>query len=233
MRRPPGRITPQPFLQKFGRLHKPSREIMTSENHRKHEYWIETVQQTMRRELANRPDQSLAHRADHLERVYECSLEMAELIEKQENIVLDREALALAALLHDIHQPYDRKREHARLSAERAGELLHSLGYPSERIPKIQLLMTEHSSEDDTLPSSWEGKILFDADKLDGLGAIGIARVFARCGQLGLTPSEALAWYEKKIAKALPMLQTQVAKEMGKEDFEYVMVFIKRFKGEG
>jgi len=203
---------------------------MTNENPGKYGYWTEKVRQIMRQELADKPDQSLAHRADHLERVCERSLEMAKLIEKQENIVLDGEALALAALLHDIHQPYDRKREHARLSAERAGELLEGLDYPPEKIPTIRLLITQHSSEDDALPSSWEGKILFDADKLDGLGAMGIARVFTRCGQLGLTPSEGLAWYEKKIATALPMLQTELAKEMGKEDFEYVMEFLERFE---
>jgi len=196
------------------------------------EPWVEKVRTAMKAELSDKPGQSLAHRADHMERVCERALEMARVLQERENVSLDLEALSIAALLHDIHQPVDGKKEHAAKSAGRAGELLESLGYPPEGIPKVASLITEHSSEGTTHPSSLEGKILFDADKLDGLGAMGIARVFCFCGQLGLTPQEAALWYERKIAKALPMLQTGLAREMGQEDFEYVKGFLERFRKE-
>ena len=50
---------------------------------------------------------------------------------------------------------------------------------------------------------------------------IGVERVFALCGQMGLSEEETIAWCERKIEQALPLTQTDIAREMGKEDLEY------------
>ena len=79
-------------------------------------------------------------------------------------------------------------------------------------------------------PKSLEAKILFDADKLDGLGASGIARVFALFGQRGLDPEKAIEWYEKKIEIALKNLQTKEAKKIARKRLAFVKKFLKMFK---
>ena len=50
---------------------------------------------------------------------------------------------------------------------------------------------------------------------------IGVERVFALYGQMGLSEEETIDWYERKIEKALPLMQTDIAREMGKKDLEY------------
>ncbi len=186
----------------------------------------------IKQELENNPDQSLAHRYDHLERVHKWTLKIAKEIEKIDGkqFLIDHCALSLAAILHDIDQPYDSKENHAELSAVKAGRMLRDLGYSRGTVKKVQGIIREHSSEDGNPPVTWEGKILFDADKLDGLGKIGVERVFTLCGQMGLSEAETITWYKRKIEKALPLMQTEIAREMGKKDLEYVLEFIDDFK---
>jgi len=93
-------------------------------------------------------------------------------------------------------------------------------------------IIGEHSSEDERLPSSLEAKILFDADKLDGLGAVGIARVFSFCGQKGLSSDEALCWYEWKIKKAAHMMQTEARKKMAADEMDFVRTFFEKYRDE-
>ena len=59
---------------------------------------------------------------------------------------------------------------------------------------------------------------------------IGVERVFALYGQMGLSEEETIDWYERKIEKALPLMQTDIAREMGKEDLEYTRQFIHDFR---
>jgi uncharacterized protein len=59
---------------------------------------------------------------------------------------------------------------------EKAEKILRDLGYPEDKRPRVMEAIAEHSSEDDSSPSSLDAKLLFDADKLDGLGAVGISK---------------------------------------------------------
>jgi uncharacterized protein len=72
-------------------------------------------------------------------------------------------------------------------------------------------VICEHSTEevDRNPPTSIEARILFDADKLDGLGAHGILRVFALSQQMGRSARDTVDWYRGKIAVAERNIQTQ------------------------
>jgi uncharacterized protein len=145
---------------------------------------------------------------------------------------IDFESLQLAALLHDIHQPFDEKENHVEKSIELAKHLLNEINHPPEKTTLILQIIAEHSSEDHHMPSTLEAKILYDADKLDGIGATGIARVFTFCGQNNLTPKEAITWYRKKINTSLPHVQTPMGKKLLKKNLEYVQSFLKKYEEE-
>jgi len=191
--------------------------------------FVEQASVMVRKLLETEKDQSVAHRRDHLDRVRRRALKLARSIPEGE---IDLEVLSMAALLHDVDQPYHDKKGHVTRSLEKAEKILRDLGYPEDKRPWVLEAIAEHSSEDESSQSSLEAKLLFDADKLDGLGAIGIARVFAFSGQRGLPPAEALEWYRSKIERAIPMMQTEAGRQAGARDLAYVNSFFTRYREE-
>jgi uncharacterized protein len=97
----------------------------------------------------------------------------------------DLEIVRAAALLHDAKESETRGGDegrvaHHRASAEFAREILAAEGWPEERILAVQHCILAHRFRNDgEEPRTLEAKVLFDADKLDVLGAIGIVRTIA------------------------------------------------------
>jgi uncharacterized protein len=167
--------------------------------------------------------QSVAHRFDHVMRV----LANAEAIAKFYSEA-DIEILTLAVLLHDIDQPFDDKANHVTYSATAADKILSELSYPADRIQRVVQVIREHSTEtiEVSKPSSIEARILFDADKIDGVGAFGILRVFALSQQMGRPIPEAIAWYRGKIATAMAHVQTPEGREIALRRLPLVESFL-------
>lgn len=125
------------------------------------------------------------HDFEHTLRVYNLALQIG----KKEKA--DLEILKLAALLHDI----GRKKEdltagkicHAILGAKLAEKILKKYNYDKNLIPKILHCIESHRFRGSNKPQSKEAKILFDADKLDSIGAVGIGRAFLFAGEIGAT----------------------------------------------
>lgn len=124
-----------------------------------------------------------SHGPDHTERVYF----MALAIGRELNARLD--ILAAASLLHDIGRKEETESRgkicHAKKSAELAGEILHKLRFPPEDVQSVQHCIKTHRFRGADKPQSLEARILFDADKLDSIGAVGIGRAFLFAGQIG------------------------------------------------
>jgi uncharacterized protein len=171
----------------------------------------------------NRSEQSVAHRFDHIERVMQNAISISATMKD-----VDNELLELAVLLHDVNQPVGRKEDHVELSITTAEKILLEEGCTSERARRVLEVIAQHSTEhiETIKPTSNEAKILFDADKLDGLGAVGIARVFALFGQKGRLPFDAIPWYRKKIAISLEHLQTEEGRRLFELRQEYVEKFL-------
>lgn len=124
-----------------------------------------------------------AHDIDHVMRVYN----LATTIAKDEQNV-DLEVLQAAALLHDIggekeSQDPTGKTDHAAVGAEMAKPILENLSFSAGKIKHIQECILSHRYRTENKPQTIEAKILFDADKLETVGATGIARLFAWVGK--------------------------------------------------
>jgi len=173
--------------------------------------------------------QSVAHRTDHIERVLVNTRKIAAHFPDT-----DWKLLTLAALLHDVTSPFNRKEEHVELSMNTARDILNEIDYPPERMERVIAIIAEHSTErlKEGNLSSVEARILFDADKIDGLGPNGIARAFALFGQRGYAPPSAIAWYRKKIETTLRNMKTVPGRKMAMERLPYVEDFLHRFEQE-
>ena len=116
-----------------------------------------------------------AHDFEHVMRVYR----NAQIISKNEN---GNEKLILSAvLLHDIIKIKNRKNS-ALKSAKLSEIILKENCFLDDEIKIISDAIKEHSFSKGKIPSTIEGKILQDADRLDAIGAIGLARVFSFSG---------------------------------------------------
>lgn len=97
--------------------------------------------------------------------------------------------LEAAALLHDVSRGEEMRRGggfcHAEHGAEEAKKILVRLGCESEFIERVTHCIRTHRKRGKNIPESLEAKILFDADKLDSLGAIGVGRAFLFAGMAG------------------------------------------------
>lgn len=121
-----------------------------------------------------------AHDFDHVLRV----LALAEHLARAEGA--DVEIVRAAALLHDITRAEADARgdDHAISGAQRAREILRARGITPARADAVAEAIAAHRFRGTRAPQTLEAKILFDADKLDSIGAIGIARAFALAGAL-------------------------------------------------
>jgi uncharacterized protein len=124
-------------------------------------------------------DNDPVHDFDHILRV----LALAERIGRAEKA--DIEILRAAALLHDVGREEAEAlgQDHARFAAARARQILSHV--PPARVEAVVAAILAHRFRAGPPPQTLEGRVLFDADKLDAIGAIGIARAFAYSGRAG------------------------------------------------
>ncbi|MCK4501304.1 HD domain-containing protein, partial [Candidatus Babeliales bacterium] len=124
-----------------------------------------------------------SHDWEHTLRVYNLCLHIGE----KENA--DMETLKIAAILHDIGREHQDKCNgkvcHAEKGAELSRVLLSKFKISKEKVDNIVHCIQTHRFRGSNVPTSKEAKILFDADKLDSIGAVGIGRAFLFAGEIG------------------------------------------------
>src|SRR2546430_15505004 len=123
-----------------------------------------------------------AHDEGHVRRVVANAKKLAEAEGADLAVVLP------AAWLHDcvaIAKNSPERTSASRLAAERAGELLRAAGYPAQHIPAIEHAIEAHSFSARVTPRTLEAKVVQDADRLEALGAVGIARTLMSGGADG------------------------------------------------
>ncbi len=128
-------------------------------------------------------EQDLAHDLNHVFRV----VKTAKLLSKIEGAML--EVVLPAAYLHDCFsfpKNHPNKAESSRIAADKALEFLNEIGYPKEYHDAIKHAIIAHSFSANVQPDTLEAKVVQDADRLDALGAIGIARCIQVSTNLGV-----------------------------------------------
>jgi len=185
-----------------------------------------------------------AHDFDHVLRV----LRLAERIGAAEGA--DMEIVRTATLLHDIC----RSREiegggcHAQAGAERGRQILS--GWPVEKVEAVAHAIEAHRFRGGFRPKSLEAQVLYDADKLDSIGAIGVARAYMMAGKLGQrlwteVPEDASAEknpltaehsapieFKVKLKRVKDSLFTETAKVIAEERHRFMAEFFARLEEE-
>src|SRR6266700_4280613 len=132
--------------------------------------------------MSDEGSEDAAHDYDHILRV----IALADKIQASEGG--DLPTIWAAVALHDIGQERERRHggDHALIGATLAAELLKDTPFPQQYIPAVQQAIREHRMTGGVIPQTLEGRILYDADKLDCLGAIGIGRLYCITGRYNL-----------------------------------------------
>lgn len=165
------------------------------------------------------------HDAEHSLRVYRAALRIA-----QGEPACDREIVALAALLHDAD---DHKLFHTEDNAN-ARSFLHGQGVARERIEQICRVINavSFSQNRGKRPDTPEGRIVQDADRLDALGAIGIARTFAFGGEHGRPLEDSIGHFYEKLLLLKDELNTETARKIAAPRHAFLERFLEEYRKE-
>jgi uncharacterized protein len=187
-----------------------------------------------------------AHDCLHIRRVYK----NAKTIGQRENA--NMEILLPAVLLHDIVVYPKGTTGSSRSSdgsADWAENVLQSYGYSQYKINRIFYCIRAHSHSKRLVPASLEGRILQDADRLDALDAIGIARMFSVGGSENrafyrdddpfcrstreLDDSQwTLDHFQTKLLRLKDLMHTKTAKKIAEQRTKFILLFIKQLQKE-
>ena len=172
------------------------------------------------------------HDFDHTMRVNRLAMQLA----KAEGA--DLEIVSLAALLHDVD---DRK-----LSPEtcenlgNARNFLHSHGVTAEVTERILRIISQVSFSGGKVPDTLDGKCVQDADRLDAMGAIGIARTFAYGGSKGRRiydpagedETTSVQHFYDKLLRLEGLMNTETGRKLARDRHVYMEEFLVRFYNE-
>lgn len=194
-------------------------------------------------------DEDLVHGFDHVERVLRVALWLCE------RTGADPEIVKAAALLHDasgaapahVGEASSGRATHEQTSAAFAERLLREEGWSENRVEQVTHCIRAHRYRGGVDPESLEAKVLFDADKLDVLGAFGIARTLGYAQQAGQPayappsdrfleegtrepgePHSAYHEYLFKLRKVPGRLHTEPARELAAERLPLLRSFFEQ-----
>ncbi|MFC4436217.1 MULTISPECIES: HD domain-containing protein [Natrialbaceae] len=187
-----------------------------------------------------------AHDWHHVQRVAALAETLTDCYSKS----VDERVVQLAVALHDVGREREDRGEiedHAIWGAREAGRILRDVGADEETIDRVRHCIRAHRYSNDVEPETLEAEIVCDADNLDALGAIGIARVFAYGGELGQPihdPATSVADDEtpagktqynhvhKKILDLPARMYTDAGGELAADRAAFVREYLERFDAE-
>ncbi len=190
-----------------------------------------------------------SHDLGHFQRVWKA----AGYINRQEGETADELILLAAAYFHDLvslPKNHPGRADSSRLSAEKTVLLFATdfPDFPREKIEGVRHAIHAHSFSAGVRPLTAEAKILQDADRMEAVGAIGLARVFYTAGQLGQRLFEgsdpmaegrepddkkyALDHFQVKLLKLPALMNTVSGRRLAEENANYLREFLKKINNE-
>ncbi|MCP8616086.1 HD domain-containing protein [Salirhabdus salicampi] len=175
----------------------------------------------------------------HIKRVYSLTETIAK-VEKGDTFIC-----RMAALLHDI--PDEKLTDSVHQAKEEVNEILHSFHLSQSLIDSIWSAMDISFKGNHRVPMTLEGKIVQDADRLDAIGAIGIARTFAYGGSKGspmhdpTLPEEmanvsyrskgktTIQHFYEKLLKLKGYMNTRTGEKIAEERHQFMELYLKTF----
>ena len=165
------------------------------------------------------------HGYDHAMRVYHNALVIAE-----SEPDADRRIVALSALLHDADDHKLFKTE----NNANARRFLEEQGVDPETVNRIcdVINSVSFSKNKGKHPETIEGRIVQDADRLDAIGAIGIARTFAFGGKHARSLDSSIEHFYEKLLLLKDMMNTDRAKQLAESRHAFMELFLKEWERE-
>jgi len=182
--------------------------------------WKETFEK-IASELMKDP----THDFEHVQRVCSIAIRLA----REENA--DEEVVVAAALLHDVGHSLGEK-EHEKKSLEIAESLLDMTDFPKEKKESVLECIRKHRFSKGEEALSLETKILQDADRLDAIGAVGIARCFLWSGEHRKVLGEAIRHFNEKLLKLKDVMNTESGRKMAEERHRFMLEFLEKLESE-
>lgn len=189
--------------------------------------------------------QDVAHDLNHVLRV----VHTAKILCLQEKAILD--VVVPAAYLHDCFsfgKGHPHRKQSSQCAADKAIKFLTEIGYPADYFPAIHHAISAHSFSANIKPKTKEAEVLQDADRLDALGAIGIARCLQVGSALGRPfysindsfcksrePDEAqytLDHFYTKLLSLSSCMNTASAKKEAEKRTEFMQLYLSQLKSE-
>jgi uncharacterized protein len=206
--------------------------------------WVRLETEARARARSNEP----AHDFFHVERV----VTNARAIARGERLSPASEGVAAtAALLHELFTLPKDHPDSARsgdLCAERARELLEHEHAPAAMIASVSAAIRDHAFSKGVVPEALESRILQDADRLDAIGAIGLARMWATCADMKrpfYSPTDPFcatrapddkAWgldhVFKKLLAIPSRLHTDTARSLAEDRVSFLRVYVDQLRKE-
>ncbi len=146
----------------------------------------------------------------------------------------DRRILGAAALLHDIGRPLEEEtgESHSILSGTMSDEFLKEIDYSTLEIERVKGAIRTHRFSEKLDPTTLEGRILSDADKLDAIGAIGVFRSIAQAAITQRGIQGFLAHADEKLLKLHELMYLEESKILAKERHGFLQSFVDRLRKE-
>ncbi|RLQ92504.1 HD domain-containing protein [Planomicrobium sp. Y74] len=184
-----------------------------------------------------------SHDWQHIERVFDNA---KQIMEKEE---ADPFIVELAVLLHDVSDPKYKKDD-----SDPESEILGSLGLPQTQVSQIKQIIHQVSFKggNGEPPSSPEAMVVQDADRLDAIGAVGIARAFAYGGaksrklydwdekprsemteeEYRSKPTSSTTHFYEKLLLLKDTMTTVTGKQIADERHQFMLSFLEQLKKE-
>ena len=170
-------------------------------------------------------DNADGHGFDHSMRVYRNALMIAD-----SEPSADRFVVSLAALLHDAD---DYKLFQTENNAN-ARRFMDSQGLDPDTVSRVceAVNSVSFSKNKGRRPETIEGRIVQDADRLDAIGAVGIARTFAYGGKHGRSLDSSVEHFHEKLLLLKDMMNTGRARDLAGQRHEFLQLFLREWEQE-